>query len=196
MNNLPDDLLIQIFSRLKLNALKSLRFNSRYFLQLINSIRYYDQVEISQLKDFELKIINIKINQNISNDFSEIVKLQNIEQLDLSGCVSFTQNGLHQLKELIHLEILDLTDCTNIVNDDLSNLEGLNRLRTLRLKGCQEISNTGIEQIKHLKLDLLDVSYCDKIIRGFNFKHNFKKIMFHWLDQYSGMTISLPEYFD
>jgi hypothetical protein len=196
MNILPNELTIMILSLLKLNDLKNMRLTSRDLNRLIKSIEYLDKVEVFRLKNIPFKLTNIKINPELSDDFPDIINLPDIKHLDLSKCVSFTKNGISSLKKLTHLETLNLTDCIEIVNDDLFYLKELNQLKILILKGCERISSGGIEQLKELNLDLLDVSYCLKIIRKFNFQHRFKKVIFDWFDQYTGITFSLPQYFD
>jgi hypothetical protein len=78
------------------------------------------------LTNLELK--NITSLRSLPIDFS---RLQNLTQLDLSGCVNLT--ALPSLSNLVNLEFLNINGCSNL---EILNVEGLTSLKEIKTEAC------------------------------------------------------------
>jgi len=103
------------------------------------------------LKKLDLRKTNI-------SDLSVIATLENLEELNLSGCKNI--KDFSPLSNLKKLKVLDISE-TEI--SDLSPIAELTNLETLNLEGCKNIKD--LSPLKHLKklkaLDLTAVGAVD-----------------------------------
>lgn len=97
----------------------------------------------------------------------EVGKLKGLTALNLTYCLSITDNGLAHLKELQEsLEVLNLSDCREITNGGIMHLLALINLKSLNISRCENISDSGVKELWKLnKLQSLNLDGC-KITDG------------------------------
>lgn len=90
--------------------------------------------------------------------------LTEIENINLSFCVSITDTGLKSLSRLCHLKDLNLRSCDNVSDIGLGFLteEGGHSLQSLDVSFCANVSDTGLRHISSgmPKLQCLHMTTC------------------------------------
>lgn len=88
----------------------------------------------------------------------ETLKLQNCNQLTITGIRTLTQNQ-------IHLKLLDISFCIRITDVSLVIIcKHLRQLESLNIRRCRAVTDFGIQQIQSLRnLRELDISECEQL---------------------------------
>ncbi|GJS95124.1 leucine-rich repeat, cysteine-containing subtype protein [Tanacetum coccineum] len=92
---------------------------------------------------------------------------KNLQELDLSGCLSITDESLKAIGESNSLLILNLSDCliTDMGLEYLADGNLMNSLTGLDLSGCDRISDDGICYLNEFdNLTDLSLSRCDRCL--------------------------------
>jgi serine/threonine protein kinase len=78
-----------------------------------------------------------------------------LQRLSLAGCQNLTDAGFVHLAHLSELKILDLSGCAGLRDAALANVSNLQGLRELNLSGCGWLTDAGLVHLKDLKLKRL-----------------------------------------
>ena len=112
-------------------------------------------------------IAKMKSLQFLDLSKSKLTELSSVTNTSSSGnqIITFTNNGLKQLKNLKNLIWLNLS-CTHIEDNTLQEIiENNNNLEHIALFGCASLTNGISKSLVHIKSNLksLDISHCPQI---------------------------------
>lgn len=171
----PTELLSKIFIQLTVHHFINIRFISRFFNIIIESIEYPSEVVLFRLDYCPKNVINVNLDiEDYKYDIKNLRRLNHIQRLDLSTIkidfkksnyfeeltrvtsinLSFTgvnDNCLYHLSKLKHLQKLSL--CGNyITNKGIKKLSQSTSIEKLNIEHCLYVNDVGcLSQISSLK---------------------------------------------
>jgi len=96
--------------------------------------------------------LGLSLNNQITDAaLKEVVKLQHLTSLDLTGCKQITDVGLKGLAQAQKLTSLNLGGCMQITDAGLKEVAKLLKLTSLNLAGCIQITDLGLKDIAKLQ---------------------------------------------
>lgn len=135
-------------------------------IQLISSIPHLDSLVcfnvdskgLKQLGRFHSKINHLFIQSSTfaRRGLGDVKALNNLRELNLSGCSTLRNEDLINLEGLERLEVLDLSGCVNITDECLGTLKGLNSLQKISLRGTGITTLVPLGSLPLKELDLRD----------------------------------------
>lgn len=136
MNNVPLEIINEIFTYLDVNELMKYRLvsqNSKLMIELLFKLR------------------PMKCNSKVE----KLVIFQYVRYIDLQMCRQITD---HELKYLKNAECVNLCGCLKITDRGLRYLKNV---KEINLAGCYKITDEGLRYLKNIRF--IDISYCHNI---------------------------------
>ncbi|KAK2361146.1 disease resistance protein RUN1 [Trifolium repens] len=169
------------------NSLHYLLWNGYPFISLPSNFQPYHLVELnlpgSSVEQLWTDIQQLPYLKRMDLSNSKNLKMtpcfkgmQNLERLDLSGCISLwlVHSSIGLLTEL---QFLSLQNCSNLACFDFGSESKLRSLKVMCLSGCTKLENT-LDFSGLLNLEYLDMDQCTSLYTIHNSIGNLTKLRF------------------
>ena len=195
-------------SNFKINWLKDLTIENLEVLDLGYCSRVADEELVLLANHKNLRILSLEGNKNITDTgLSQLLEeLENLEELNLEGCVQLTDEFLYSLKNNGKLKKLLVKGCPQINSDEALSI--LSEYTSLKMLSIEGLSSDGLDSLKVMHENLEEISLnltlsnsdsCNILdllsaLKGFGNLNKFNITYKYLSDEGENVTLSLKDF--